>query len=150
MNSNGRVKCMHECYSDPTHVKFQSNSRSCELLDRVLMIRQGSKSNRVCVGEWPPSQRMTEIVFIWFAELIEVEPRATKDEFTCWYLLCLLWHSAGVTVNCLSQLVEVLEIMIETLGGESSLIIMEGLSALLLTQKVGWVSTAFYYSSFLQ
>lgn len=42
----------------------------------------------------------------------------------------------GVTVNCLSQLVEVMEIMIETLGGESSLIIMEGLNPLLLAQKV--------------
>ena len=44
--------------------------------------------------------------------------------------------STGVTVNCLSQLVEVMEIMIETLGGESSLIIMEGLNPLLLAQKV--------------
>lgn len=42
----------------------------------------------------------------------------------------------GVTVNCLSQLVEVMEIMIETLGGESTLIIMEGLNPLLLAQKV--------------
>jgi hypothetical protein len=42
----------------------------------------------------------------------------------------------GVTVNSLSQLVEVMEIMIESLGGESSMIIMEGLSALLLAQKV--------------
>lgn len=42
----------------------------------------------------------------------------------------------GVTVNSLSQLSEVIEILANTLGGESTLVIAEGLSPLILAQKV--------------
>ena len=39
-------------------------------------------------------------------------------------------------MNSLSQLSEVIEILANTLGGESTLVIAEGLSPLVLAQKV--------------
>lgn len=44
----------------------------------------------------------------------------------------------GVTVSSLSQLLAVMEILITSLGGISTMIIFEGLNPLLLTQKVSY------------